>query len=432
MAFDYTNPTILAQIYSQDTGETFNLNVPDYPYLMGGSIQTRLDQMPYITMSIETDYDRGIRLMESAIFNVGNIISLKLGYPNQGAYTRWYHAIMLQPAVELDPQVGLVAELAGTPAMWAQRTSSVKTYANTSLKDISKRVMSKYGILVYFEGDDQAWKKVYDDFSQDGQTDWDFLIGNLVKYGFTTHVGTDSNGRTALFVRQQAESAAQDPLHTFVMREKYDVGNSVYPINSLSVQNAVAWLPAMSRGLRISEVSRDTKTVESHTISGTTSRVRSTHGQVLWQYSETTGPNHGKSGIISPRGTPDEDEAGKFFYNSLSGDREDWVREAQSLHDRVARARAGIKASITTFGNPAIIPDDLCTFRGLSRRYDGNWRAQSVTHTFRAGDWTTQIEFIAEGYGSVARSGATTAAANPNTKAASPGPPTARLQRDPS
>lgn len=391
----FTSPTAMARILTPK-GDELALWQPDYPYLTGATIKIVRGGVPSVSVNLEIPYDEAIPLMETSMFDVGNILSVRMGYSKEGIWTPWYHGMMFEPQVDITPD-GLSARLAGTPTSGPTSTSGVRQWEKTSVRSIVSEVMGEYGFKLHFEGDSADFDKELDSIEQGGLTDWEIVRKLVHDIGLTFWLGTDAKGYATVFVTANSEEHGKTPVRTFIMRGPFDTEKSQYPLLQFNVEGSVSWLPAISRGLVASDIDSDSKELVTYSADQNSTSVSSLGQKILWGRTTDEGTVEKQTGLVAFRGFPKPELAGKFTFSPVVGDQDTWKKRVQSRFDR-GRASGGLKAKGVTVGNPYVLPSDLCEIMGVSRRYGGNYRVDVVEHIISGSDWTTNLDFISEGH----------------------------------
>ncbi len=392
----FSSPVASAKVYIVASDETIDLWMPTHPFLVGATVSLNIGGIPTVTLELEAPYSDGITMLESGLFDVGNILSVRLGYSTQGVYTPWYYGLLLEPKVSLSPD-GFTATLVGNPVAGMIGVSAVRQFLDKAPSEVVESIAHSYGMKVSFKGDTKEWNKARTSYEQSGLTDWEFLRAVILNAGCTFHLGTDINGAATLFATSYNDLNAQEPVRKFRMFGPFDPSKSMYPLLSFDSDLKVAFAPAITRGIKSSEIDLDSKAVATVTADQTTSPTIGTRAKALWGRLTGEGTTTSDGGLVSARGCIDETEAGKFVYAPTRADSETVTTKLQAAFDE-NRHRAGISGTISTPGNPYVLPMDLVELDGLSKRFNGTYRIQTVEHKFSAGSWETSAEVISEGY----------------------------------
>lgn len=400
----YSSPTTLASISRVAQGDVVDLwasgSGSEYPYLTSASISLNANALATLAVSLEMPFDKGVEMMEDGVFDVGNVLQVRMGYSLQGTWTPWYYGLMLDPQITIDA-AGVTATLTASPTAMVERLSAVRRWSDVSAKDVVLDVLHSYGFYIAFTGDTTEFTKVRSVVEQGGVTDWELVRTLLLELGLHFYFGTDANGGACCFIKPQADVHAEEPIRTYRMRGGFDVEKSTYPLLSFDSSDPSGkglWLPAVTRGIVSSDIDRDTKEIVTTSADETTSEVKSTASRTLWGRLGTLFSRDGDSGLIPFRGVEDEDhEAGKYVAVPLGEDADEVQRTLQSKFDE-SRVLGGIKATLSTVGNPFQLPLEVVQVDGIGKRLTGLYVVQSVQQEMSAGEWTTSMEAISEGY----------------------------------
>ncbi len=393
---EFGTAVALANVYIVKAGQTVALTQPDFPYLTGATIKLERGGPSQVSVSLEAPYDEGLILMESGLFSPGNVIEVRLGYPDDGVWTPWYYGMMLEPQVVVSPD-GVTATLSGEQTAMVMRTSATRKWAKTSAKEIVTGILASYGLKAYF-GDESTslWDMPMFFVEQGGVSDWEFMKTLLGDHGLSFFFGTDANGAATCFIR----SKDVGPVRTYRMRGGFDTEKRLYPLLSFDASDpagSATWMAGASRGLRTADVDRDTKAVEEVTADEETSPGSTTGARALWGRIADAGTVVARGGLNVLRGLASEDEVGKFVHIPRGEDADEVGRLLHSKFDDV-KSLAGMKATAATVGMPFQLPMEIVKLEGLSSRYDGLYTVEVVEHSWQGGLWDTSMEVVSGSY----------------------------------
>jgi len=400
----YLSAVIYARIKQVATGEVIDLWQPDYPYLQSAKITLNRGGIATVEVSLTIPYDDFIDLVDNRqphIFDIGNILSVRFGYEDEGLYTPWYHGLVFEPSVPISPDTVSVT-LTGQPMNSMLRTSGVKSWSNVSAHDIAQSIARKFGYdLEYMDGDTDAIQKLavkIPALDQGGVTDWETMKGVIEQRGCTFWFGTNRDGKSVVFVSSLKKMNASVPVRRFVMRGVFDPTISQYPLLSFDADAKQAWLPAISQGIVSKEIDRDSKQIETISVNNGTSDVPSPMARVMHGGNDSKGKKDSLSGLVHSKGIREDDYEVPMSAYVPTGDNKSLERDAlQSRYDE-SRALAGIQATASILGNIHVKPMDLVQIAGVSRRFEGVYRVEQVEHEISDGKWSTGLELRCEGY----------------------------------
>lgn len=363
------------------------------PIVESVDIETGLGLNSKVTLNIAADFEVGMRILESGLLRIGNVLEVQIGYPRLGRFTPWISSILAQPSVRITPEEGLTATLNGEGGAFAAlRGTRSAQYQNTTYADIIRQLAEgpDYRFIVQLpeqSGSDDPLYRQRASVSQSNQSDW-FFVQSLVRGSNCDawiEPSRDEAGRQVLFVRRRAEAFGDSPRFTFVMRGRTDF-DTTFPILEWESNAEGTWLPGAATSVRTTAVNPDDLEATDLIATPQTTDVPAT-GEAV--------PSDGGTRIedTEVRLTPqrDDETAGEFLY---TGDRDPRLGQEQiESHRTEASIRGGVQADATTIGIPDIFPGELIGVANFAM-FDGLYLLEKITHRCAPGEWTMTLHLI--------------------------------------
>lgn len=365
------------------------------PCVESVEIETALGLNSKITVSLATPYDIGLRVLESRLLQIGNVIECQIGYPRLGRFMPWVSAMSSKPDVRITPDEGLTATLNGEGgAFIALRGSRSVEYQNKSYVDIVREILSQDGYAhMTFDppaatGSEDELYRVRERVSQQNQSDWFFIQYMLRSANCDAWIepSREREGQQVLRCVRRREILGATPRFGFVMRGRVDF-ETYFPMFEFESPSEGIWMPGAATSVRTGGVNPDDLSVT----------------ELIGRREESTVPATGEAAGGESGGRVEDTDvrlahptdgptAGEHIYVSERDPRGQLaVIEA---HQTEAAARGGgIHATITSFGIPDLFPGELVSIHNLGI-FDAVYLAHKVTHRTAPGDWTMTLELL--------------------------------------
>ena len=117
----------------------------DLPIVESVEIELNLGLNGKLTVNVAAPYDLGLRLLDSSLFKIGNVIEAQIGYPRSGRFTSWFSAMAAKPALRISGEDGLVATFNGEGGAFASlRSASSRSYEAQSYRQIIQFIADRH------------------------------------------------------------------------------------------------------------------------------------------------------------------------------------------------------------------------------------------------------------------------------------------------
>ncbi len=363
------------------------------PIVESIDIEITLGLSSKVTLNIASDFDIGMRIIESDLLRIGNVLEVQIGYPRLGRFTPWISSILAQPSVRMTPEEGLTATLNGEGGAFAAlRGSRSVQYRNTTYAEIIRQLgeSDDYRFIVRLpdqDGSDDPLYRQRVSVSQSNQSDWFFLQGlaRASNCDAWMEPSRDEPGRQVLAVHRRSVTMGLAPRFTFVMRGKSDF-DTTFPILEFESNMEGVWLPGAGTSVRTTMVNPDTLETTDLIATPQTTDVPATGDAV---------PSDGGTRIedTEVRLTParDDETAGDFLY---TGDRDHRGAADQiESHHTEAAMRGSVQADITSIGIPDLFPGELIGVANFGI-FNGLYLLEKVSHRCAPGEWTLTAHIL--------------------------------------
>jgi len=419
----FSDPVAQAIITDPDSGDEWKWTAPEYPFLIGCSLNYQRGRIAMFTLSFDVPYDYGLEMMKlPSPFKQGNLVKARIGY-GTGLWTPWAAGFLKAggdgitlDANGLSGQISVqgVAESYGytvdkellRKAGWDPVAILSACAEGMGLKPIisagSSSELSAYKLIGDRRG--KAIREKTFDFSSSLLNlsyfevvkricnDW-----NLV-YWIGPEVGSADPGRN-LFVYTPAETSKgvdQDAnIRTYMIRGVIDEANLTYPCFAWSPEGdgAVAWLASQpdsaAHGVDIGWTDTDTGEIKEDTISPKEQPV------AIWGVVADDDPTD--VNVDGIKGDESKADGSKGAFASMpvaSGGEE---RQKKQMQHRQRQGNAAQRGTITALGIPDERAGNLCKLRGAGGIYDGTYEVDKVTQVFAPGSWEMTLTVHREG-----------------------------------
>lgn len=363
------------------------------PILESVDIEMSLGLASKVTAQIAAPFDMGMRILESGVLRIGNVLEVQIGYPRIGRFMPWISSMMAQPSIKISPDEGLTATLNGEGGAFAAlRGSRSSQYANTTYADIIRQLgeSETYGFVVDLPdrsgGDDPLYQQ-RESVSQSNQSDWFFIqwITRASNCDCWLQPSREQAGRQVLKVARRRVSLGAAPRFTFVMRGKSDF-DTLFPIFEWESNAEGIWLPPAATSVRSVEVNPDTLEVTELLATPQTTDVPATGEAVPADTGARVEDTMVR--LTPPR---DGETSGEMIYTSPRDPR--GVEAVAEAHRTESSMRGGVEAQLTTIGIPDIFPNDMVGVANFGP-FDGLYLIKKSTHRCSSSEWGMTLELL--------------------------------------
>jgi hypothetical protein len=363
------------------------------PILESLDIETGLALNSKVTATLAAPFDLGLRILDSDLLRVGNVLEVQVGYARIGRFTPWISSMMTMPSVKISPDEGLSVTINGEGGAFAAlRNSGSREYREKTYAQIIREICEgdNYNLIVTLpeqNGSEDPLYRTRERVSMANQSDWFFVqwITRSSNCDCWIAPSTDESGRQELIVARRSRTMGAAPRFTFRMRGLSDF-ETVFPILDWDSNAEGVWLPGSAVSIRTMSVNPDDLTVTELSTSSEESSVPSTGASV---------PSDGGARVedVSVRLTParTEDTAGAHLYVPDRDPR--GTADVLAAHQTESALRGGVQADMSTIGIPDFFPGEILEVDGLGV-FDALYLAEKVTHRVQPGEWTMQVHLL--------------------------------------
>lgn len=373
----------------------------DIPIVESVQVDIGMGLIGKVTVEIAATYDLGLKLLESALFAIGSVLDVQIGYPRISKFLPWFSTMTSKPSISINPDDGLTATLNGEGgAFAAARGGSSETFTGTYasiITAIANQESNQWNLDIppppkEGSGEDPLYVE-RESISQGNRTDWMFVqyLCRMANCDCWISPDPEVRGANLLRVRRRADSMEGKPRYTFVSRGQCDFINR-FPILSFETSAEGVWLPPGSRGNTIADVNIRTRTVDPEE----TVRPEDTDVPVLPGDTTTgDGAEEVDGTVIAAEPVPrDARGVGRRIVHPRHS-----PESALEVLRRMAtegRQHGGLNASFTTIGIPDLFPGEAVKLVGLGI-FSGNYVVESVAHSAAPGDWSMTVKLLGDG-----------------------------------
>jgi hypothetical protein len=368
----------------------------DLPVVESLDIELNLGLNGKLTVQVAAPYDLGLRMLDSTLFKIGNVIEAQLGYPRSGRFTPWFSAMAAQPAIRISPDDGLVATLNGEGGAFASlRSSSNQVYENQSYRQVIQAVADRHRWTTSFPEEDRetALDRNRERVSQAGYSDWGYINQLCRQANVDIYMGPDPEelGRSRLFVRRRREDHEAVPRRSYVMRRQIDM-ISVFPILDYETDSLGVWLPRSAESVSTGDIVPEDRTIQRETVSALTTELAVLNEVSMSGTGSAVIGDHLAQAFAIRRSQLD---TGEHLPLSARDPSRRPTEVAQAHRDEGAM-RGSLNATVTTFGVPEQLPGELVAIRGVGR-LDGTFQVHGLVHRAMPGEWTMTLTCMNNG-----------------------------------
>jgi len=392
----YTGVYMAARIYDRAKGKTTNLWFPDSGIVLT-SMNIKMVQGGNSEISIEAEvpYTKGVALLEDTLFDRSNVLMVQFGYPQDGFMSPWFAGLTKEVSCQIADTISFSIEATGAGAL-AMARSSTKTWTGTTWS-ILETIAKKFNWKIEFQPPEQAaqiqqnlsW--IETSYVQGGETYFMFLSQLLYPQGVTFWIGINSYGKAAIFLRHRNSEVNEQPTYAFVKYGQLQPAKNQYPLLSFNCSDGI-FLTSGDSGIRHVWVDEDGQIIEYEATEDKSTKTKL--GEAGAGQGNTTEVHEESGTTIDRENDPNDEETGQTQAVPPSGAESSDTVVQQQL-DNVLEVTKN--ATIETIGLPTILPGELIRVYGCSRRYDGNYRVQTVTHSLGT-EFKTSLECIRDAY----------------------------------
>lgn len=386
-------------IYQSD--DPFDILYQDIPIVESVQVDIGMGLIGKVNVEIAATYDLGLKLLQSALFAVGSVIDVQIGYPRIGKFLPWFSTMTSKPSIQINPDDGLTATLNGEGgAFAAARGGSSETFTGTYasiIETIAGQDSNRWNLDIppppkEGAGDDPLYVE-RESVSQGNRTDWMFVqyICRMANYDAWIMPDPEVRGANLLRLRRRSEAMAGTPRYTFVTRGQCDFINT-FPVLTFESSAEGVWLPPGSRDARAVDVNIVTRETPPETV------VRPEETDVPTLPGDTTtgdGAEEADGTVIATEPVPrDARGAGRRVVVPSHGP-QSAIEVLRSMATE-GRQHGGLNATFSTIGIPDLFPGEAVKLVGLGI-FSGNYVVESVSHSAAAGDWTMTVKLLGDG-----------------------------------
>jgi hypothetical protein len=374
------------------------------PWVRTVTVALAMNAVPTITFDIDTTYEEGIRLLDSTIFTVGNIVRVKLFTDDDEL--GWFHGFIETGADSLSVTPESVSgSISAKPIPTTAAAIVAGGGPTPSMIGVLQSAAESLGYqLEVGPGALRVASDVGDDFefAPGTATGMDILSEVCSDYGLSYRVTSLSEGVTVLVDSVESLYGLR-PEVSLVMRPGARIADpnvlpllSISPTNASSVWQAASVSP-ISRGGYTADVT-DEGDVSIRTVEPEQTEVPI--GSEVMASPSPSGDVVDVDGVeidldpassVSPEGGSQRVRANS--QQPPVGER----AQQRMLEARRIGAEEGFQADLVTFGTSRVIPGDTVGVSGASRRYSGTYFVNAATHVVTEGWWESTFSTVNRG-----------------------------------
>lgn len=392
-----------ARIYDRVSKTQTNLWYPESGVILTGmDVEMVQGGNAKISAQVELPYKKAIEVFDTSfLFAVSNVLMVRFGYSASGWMTPWFAGLTQEPSVSWGDTVSIGLEAVGGGAI-AMARASTKVWKGTRYS-IIQEIASRFGWEVSVQGvapgvgaagiwGDTAYLFMEQEveIAQAGETFYLFMASILYDSGMTFWIGTNTNGKATLFLRDRANSINEQPTRTFIKYGPLDRTKNQYPLLNYSTSSK-AFQTAGDSGKTHIWMDEDGNIVKYEATEGNGPAQKQGEGSGQPGKKDEV---HEESGLQMDT-TMQADETGAVQAVSPSTAGSD-AQVIQASHNGILAITK--QATLETLGIPTILPGELVTVYGCSRMYDGNYRVVSVKHSISGDAFSTTLEGTRDAY----------------------------------
>lgn len=373
----------------------------DLPIVESVGLELNMGLSGKVTIQLWAPYELGVRIINSPLLRIGNILKVRLGYPNLNRFTPWFHATAQKPDVAIDGEQGLVVTMNGDggafAAMRGESALQVTTVAQAieamcELHEWTCNLPPQSGTddPLYIERGNMSqsmapnWRWLHD-MARTAQCDI-FLGPPIAEQG--------QQRREVLYVvrrrdmmRSRAIEGQTRPIYTFVLKGRTDF-KRFFPMLAYTSEFENVWLPRAAVRTSTNSINMDDGEEVSAEASGETAAEPAIGGD-----SQPSAGSVVEDGVKAElAASEDLDGAtGEHLYVSPRDPR--GQQDMVNAHQFEAQVRGSIQCQITSYAIPELWPSTLVETVGIGH-FSGLYAIESMTHTANATEWTMEIRLI--------------------------------------
>jgi hypothetical protein len=402
----WTGPFAKVEIADIRANTVHTMLAPEFPFITGVSIVLRRNVTASINVSMEAPFEEGMRMLDSTLFNTGNLVAVKMGYQG-GAETKWHYGMLkqegMQMALSADGLSGSLGfETADLDVFKVKQGMMKSKTPKDALAEIAESLGRELVIGDVADirlGVPWGFEQVYA-----LQSYWDSLLFICNKFGVSFYFDSMQKPGGKRPVPSLVISAWGDQLTkekvpmTFLMRGGFNAMTNEYPLLSFSPSNAEGgFSTANGSGSRgVESVHVDQKTGDAVVVKSGPKDVSVEAGQKnLSVFGDGDLKSEAFGGFTVSKRLKADESMDVLPRHGREGKEE--TQRAMGALFTSDRFQQAIRADCETIGNPMLVPEMMVGIRGCGLRYDGVFVVDEVTHTFGSGEFSTSFAALNNG-----------------------------------
>lgn len=379
----HTGTFMSGRIYDRATGKTTNLWYPESGVVMTSlEVEVNLGMSHKISANLELPYQEGLSIIESTLFDISNVLMVRFGYSQTGFMSPWIAGVMLDPSVSIGDTWSVTLQAQGAGAIALAR-SATKGWSGTRLS-IIQEISGRFNWMIDIDSTTSRLTEPVN-VTQAGETYFLLLSSLIHDAGYNFWIGSNAYGVATLFLRSR-ENPSQ-PTRAFVKFGQIDRSKNQYPILEFSSESS-AFQVTGDAGLKAVWMDDDGNVV---TYTGTESGSALPHSGEGSAVGGKEDAVHAETGLQLDQLVLSYEQGDCMFLPALWAGPSQMEKATQARHDEIMTL-SGRQASVSTIGIPNMLPGELVTIYGCSKRYDGNYGVMSVKHTVGDDGFMTSFE----------------------------------------
>lgn len=370
-------------------GSTPQFMSMDLPYLESVDVDVSLGLSCRVSATIATPFDIGLQLLDTSLFQIGNLFEVQVGYPRSGRFTPWVSVMMAKPSIRISGDEGMSLTLNGDGGGFAAlRGSSGKTYSGKSYREIVEEIADFHQWNTVFPDEsDELLTKTRESVSQSHMTDWFFIQHIVRSAGCDAFLSPNEDGKRTLFVIRRKDALNKKPKVRLLMRGNPNFDTD-FPILDFESEAEGVWLPGAAVVVKSQDIDPDDRRLVTAEATSETTREPSL-GDAGVPSDGTATIEGERVQLVSSGG--DEERSGEYLTTSARDPR--GQQEIAQAHRDESMLRGGMNASITTYGLPELFPGEIVEVTGLGI-FNSNYLITEMTWSANSSEFLSKLKCL--------------------------------------
>lgn len=408
---NYLSPYGQVRLFDLNGGKELLLGSKDSghapPFVTDITIVIIMDRSAQISFSIDSPYSEGVDFLNENWLSIGNVIAARIGYSGTKFVTPWFYGMIAQggAGVSITSEGvtgGISAVTYGDHYLRAFKPSQVSGGGYQTAKDVLelcfrtmglRKIEIAPGALAALTGHQNTTE-----FLIGTKSIWDMVVDTCKKFDCRFWFGVSrENGQfvQTAYVLTTAESERAVPVRKYVLRGNFLPLENQYPLleyGPLGPGTAVwdaAFLDSRGTGFTAAWINERGAVVEATaTAEDTTGGIDEKMSSADATPSDTEETKSGTKTNASLEGGEKQDHA-RAPIGVPDGTSVETVK--QGLEAQRMQSGNAFQASLSVLGSPLQLPSENVLVHGCSKRFDGVYNIQGVTHSFGRGQFDSTL-----------------------------------------